>query len=231
MNTRGVIRALLFDAAGTLIEPAEPVAEVYARAAADLGHPLDPVEIQHRFREAFTGLGDPEYDRYSDGDSAERDWWSSVVHLVFSKILGEPLPEGFFQPCFASLFAHYASPAAWRVFPEVPAVLKAATDAGFRVAVVSNFDRRLHEILGGHGLRFEQVITSADARARKPDPSIFLQTLDQLGLSSDEVLHVGDSRHADVEGARAAGIEAFLLDRPAQGLGDFLIHAFAKRGK
>ena len=231
MHHHPVIRALLFDAAGTLIEPAEPVADVYARHAAAFGQTLDPAMIHHRFREAFNGIGDPDYEAYLDGDLAEREWWAWVVHTVFARTLDYPMPEGFFQSCFDSLFAHYEDSSAWRVFPEAREVLDQAQRAGFRVAVVSNFDRRLHRVLKGAGLSFEFVLTSADAKARKPDPSIFHQALERLALSPDEVLHAGDSATADGAGARGAGIEPYLLDRPHKDLRGFLDLALRRRGK
>ena len=133
--------------------------------------------------------------------------------------------------CFEALFEHYACFTAWRVFPEAAEALDEARREGFRVAVVSNFDRRLHRILEGAGLSFEFVLTSADARVRKPDPAIFRQALDRLDLQPAEVLHAGDSAMADVAGARAAGIEPYLLDRPCRNLRGFLGHALLRRGK
>lgn len=226
-----VLQALFLDAAGTLIEPAEPVAEVYARTAAAFGQPVEPAVVKRWFGVAFGGIGDPDYDAYPDGDLAEREWWSQVVTTVFGKALGTPVPDCFFSPCFEALFAHYAEPSAWRVFPEVAEVLAAARVAGLRLAVVSNFDLRLHGILAGHGLRFDAVITSAAARARKPDPAIFRAALDRLGLMPHVVIHAGDSPVADVAGAAAAGIRGILIERPANDLRGFLAEALASRGK
>jgi len=226
-----VLQALFLDAAGTLIEPAEPVADVYARTAGAFGQIVEPAEVKRWFGVAFGGISDPEYHAYADGDAAEREWWSWVVNVVFSKTLGTPLPEGFFWPCFEALFAHYADPAAWRVFPEVHGVLDDARAAGLRLAVVSNFDLRLHGILAGHGLHFDAVITSADACARKPEPAIFRMALERLGLQSHEVLHAGDSPVADIEGAAAVGIDACLISRPETDLRAFLADALARSSK
>lgn len=231
MHLPPVIRALLFDAAGTLIEPAEPVAEVYARCASGFGLDVEAPAIREAFGHAFGSSGDPAWEEHPEGDAAEREWWRQVVRRTLERAAGRPLPEELIAACFQSLFVHYESPAAWRVFPEVAQVLGQAGCEGFRVAVVSNFDRRLHRVLEGCGLSFEMVLTSADAKCRKPDPSIFLQALGRLQLSPDEVLHVGDSPPADGAGARAAGIEAYLLDRPHNDLGGFLDHALHRRGK
>ncbi len=226
-----VIRALLFDAAGTLIEPAEPVAEVYALHAAEFGLNLEVTVIREAFVHAFGSSGDPSWEEHPEGDSAEREWWRRVVRLTLERAAARPLPHELVADCFEGLFGHYESSAAWRVFPEVAEVLAQAGREGYRVAVVSNFDRRLHRILEGAGLSFEFVLTSADAQARKPDPSIFHKALGRLALPPEDVLHAGDSATADGDGARAAGIEPFLLDRPRNDLRDFLDHALRRRGK
>jgi putative hydrolase of the HAD superfamily len=215
---RAVIRALFLDAAGTLIEPAEPVAEVYARHAAAKGIHLETSTIQAAFSGLFSGIGDPEWSAHSEGDAAEREWWQQVVGATLCRAAGASLDGELVGACFEDLFAHYADPAAWHVFPEVQPVLAEARAAGLRLAVVSNFDRRLHGILAGHGLHFDAVITSADARARKPDLAIFKAALAALDLHPGEVLHLGDSPAADIEGAARAGIDARLVKRPDHNL-------------
>ena len=226
-----MIRALFFDAAGTLIEPAEPVAGVYARFAAAAGYPVDPALVKKAFGNAFGGIGDPQWAAFPEGDEAEQQWWRQVVALTFSEAFGAQVSEEFVDACFPALFSHYADPAAWQVFPEVPELLATARAEGFLTAVVSNFDRRLHGILAGLGLGFDAIVTSADACSRKPEPRIFRYALEALGVGESEVFHVGDSHSADLEGARAAGIEAFLVERPQSDLRGFFRQALDLRGK
>lgn len=230
-SIRAVIRALFLDAAGTLIEPAEPVAGVYARHAAAKGLNLEIGRIKAAFADLFTGTGDPEWGAHPEGDTAEREWWRQLVGATLGRAAGASLDGDLVESSFQGLFAHYADPAAWHVFPEVSQVLAEARAAGLRLAVVSNFDRRLHGILSGHGLHFDAVITSADARARKPDPRIFSTALAALDLRPEEVLHAGDSPSADLEGAARAGIAARLVRRPDRDLKVFLAEALALRAK
>ena len=58
-------------------------------------------------------------------------------------------------------------------------------------------------------------MASHDARVRsaKPDPHIFNYTLAAVGVSAEEVVHVGDTYEADIIGARNAGIRPILIDR------------------
>ena len=47
----------------------------------------------------------------------------------------------------------------------------------------------------------------------KPHPSIFVAALRALGVTAEETAMVGDSYEDDIEGARALGMRAILLDR------------------
>ena len=138
---------LLFDAAGTLIEPAEPVEQVYARHFAARGWLTDPAIIRSGFRATFAGMGDPKFTDQASGEAAERDWWREVVVRTAVSAGVDPGHE-FFESCFEDLFTHYAAGAAWKAFPEVEGVLLEARKAGYRMMVVSNFDRRLHREIG-----------------------------------------------------------------------------------
>jgi putative hydrolase of the HAD superfamily len=103
----------------------------------------------------------------------------------------------------------------FRAYPEVPAVLERLRAGGARLAVVSNWDVSLHDVLERTRLRalVDAVVISAELGAAKPDPAIFRAALDRLGAPAADAIHVGDSVEHDVAGARAAGIEAVLVAR------------------
>jgi putative hydrolase of the HAD superfamily len=103
----------------------------------------------------------------------------------------------------------------FRAYPEVPDALARLRDGGARLAVVSNWDVSLHDVLERTGLRplVDAVVISAELGVAKPDPAIFHAALERLGAPADGALHVGDSVEQDVAGARAAGIDAVLVAR------------------
>jgi putative hydrolase of the HAD superfamily len=100
-------------------------------------------------------------------------------------------------------------------YPDALPALGALRERGLKLVVVSNWDCSLGTILGQCGLAplLDGAISSAEAGARKPDPAIFRPALELAGATADEALHVGDTAEEDVDGARAAGIRALLLDR------------------
>jgi putative hydrolase of the HAD superfamily len=107
----------------------------------------------------------------------------------------------------------------FRAFPDAPPALAELRGLGMRLVCVSNWDYSLPEVLERVGLRGELdgVVPSAAIGARKPDPRIFEAALDLAGCDPNEALHVGDTRAEDLDGARAAGIRALLLDRDGGG--------------
>ena len=90
-------------------------------------------------------------------------------------------------------------------------------NAGFKLAIVSNWDTPLDPLTERLGIAdyFDAVVASHDTRVRseKPDPHIFNYALAAVGVSAEEVVHVGDTYQADIVGARGVGIRPILLDR------------------
>ena len=98
--------------------------------------------------------------------------------------------------------------------PETAPTLQELGERGYRLAVISNADGRVEGLIRDAGIRdfFEFVMDSAIEGVEKPDPEIFLRGCRRLGVEPAEALYVGDRYPVDVLGARAAGMEAVLLD-------------------
>lgn len=85
-------------------------------------------------------------------------------------------------------------------------------EARVPVAVVSNSDGTVEDILRRRGVQVPTIVDSHHVGVSKPDPAIFQIALDALRVSADQVVHVGDSVRFDVAGARATGIRALHFD-------------------
>ncbi|MFT3990306.1 MAG: HAD family hydrolase [Luteolibacter sp.] len=208
---RGLV---LLDAAGTLIDLAEPVENVYARVFLQFGWEVPPEVIKAGFRETFASLADPDFSGHADGETAERAWWREVVARTARA--GGVLSSGDdFERCFETLFHYYARGNAWRAFPEVKEVLEKLRVAGWKLVVVSNFDGRLRTVLSELGLaqQVDAILTSSDVMARKPSPKLLRAGMD-LYPQAERVVHVGDSLKLDDGAAKAAGVPVFLVQRP-----------------
>jgi HAD superfamily hydrolase (TIGR01509 family) len=103
----------------------------------------------------------------------------------------------------------------WKsVMPRVPEALGRLRELGLRLVVVSNSDGTVAASLDAAGLlaHMSLVIDSALVGFEKPDPRIFHAALEQAGADASRTVHIGDLYHADVLGARGAGVRGLLLD-------------------
>ena len=109
-------------------------------------------------------------------------------------------------------------PSWYALYDETLPALDRLARAGVEAVVVSNHVWRLPEIMRalGVGAKFEGVVTSARAGARKPHPRIYQHALRLTSARPEEVVMVGDSLTADVAGAERAGIHGVYLDRHDQ---------------
>lgn len=208
-------RWLAFDAVGTLIYPDPPVGQAYLEAAIRQGSRLTLAEVTARFKQAFRDTERNDLDSSASDDAAletseehERTRWRDIVFRAIDDI---PDPER----CFADLFDHFARPASWKCFDDTAATLAALRNRGYRLALASNFDGRLHTVSAGIPslAPIESRVISSEVGYRKPSPRFFEGLLDRLGCRADEVCMIGDDHENDVLGARAAGLPAILIDR------------------
>lgn len=102
-----------------------------------------------------------------------------------------------------------------KVFRDVRPALRQLRASGYRLAVVSNWEPSLEEMLDRLGLRFHfaEVVTSSVEGVRKPDPRLYAIALERCGIAAEHAVSVGDDIERDIEAARYLGIAGILLDR------------------
>ncbi|MGX6743828.1 HAD-IA family hydrolase [Streptomyces peucetius] len=100
--------------------------------------------------------------------------------------------------------------------PEARDTLRALRAQGTTVAVISNSAGTVRDDLARYGLleHTDAVFDSTHVGIEKPDPAIFRQALDQLGLDGRDCWYVGDGLVNDVLGAVGAGFALGILYDP-----------------
>jgi len=217
------IKAVSFDAAGTLIHLAEDVGTSYARVAARFGIQSEPARLGAAFKTVWKSTPPPFSPGPEENDPTEKHWWRRLVHAVFSRS-GAQLPgQQEFEEFFEALYLHFEEPGTWVAEEEAIRVLESVASR-FRCVVLSNFDSRLRRILSDLGLLdpIEKVFLSCELRTSKPHPRIFLEVSRTLGIGPAEILHVGDDPVCDWEGAQAAGFQHFRVGKGQRRLLDLL---------
>ena len=205
---------IVFDAVGTLIDPLPRVATAYYSIGRRYGSQLSELEISQRFRTAFRTSeldgfpGGPETDCLQSSDAIELARWRWIVRAVLPDVTEV-------EACFQDLWDHFARPSSWRCFGDVSPTLAQLAAKGYRLAVASNFDRRLHSVCDGlpELQPIERRIVSAEAQVRKPSASFYAAITSTCECGPDEVLMVGDDLQHDVLAPRSAGFNALHLDR------------------
>jgi putative hydrolase of the HAD superfamily len=204
MAREGIPTAVLLDALGTLLELERPwphlVDELGARGV---------VVSEDAARTAM--LAEMAYYREHHDEAST---WPALRDLrrrcaaVIQEHLNTALPLADVEDALLAAVR-------FRPYPEVPGVLATLRGRGARLAVVSNWDVSLHDVLERTQLRplVDAVVISAELGTAKPEPAIFRAALERLGATPGDALHVGDSFEHDVAGARDAGIEAVLVAR------------------
>lgn len=209
------IKVVTFDAAGTLIYLADSPGKTYAETALQFGYAFDPKLMQTAFLRAWNAAKRPAEifgPRQDDG----KGWWRDLVYSTLQHAGYSVEP---FDQYFELVYSRFTEPGVWRLYPGVHEALTKLHQAGFRLGIISNFDRRLYLILQQLEILnlFEHLVISGEVGAEKPSPKIFEEAVSRFGVLKGEVLHVGDDPALDIAGAQAAGIECLILDHAEMG--------------
>lgn len=206
---------IIFDAVGTLFEPAEPVEYTYADVFSKHGFGLPAATWKAAFGNAFLLTPDPTYPPDADANAIEKEWWRDLVRRTAEATGIRPDPASMAR-AFETLYEHYATGSAWKLFPETTAVLKSLRSKGIGLAIATNFDARIHSVLAGLGIteHFDHILTSAEVRARKPSPLILKRFMEATSTTPARCCLAGDSPTADKGAAEAAGIPFHHIHRP-----------------
>lgn len=102
-----------------------------------------------------------------------------------------------------------------KVFRDVRPAMHRLRLRGYQLAVVSNWEPSLEEVLDHLGLRFyfTTVVISSVEGVWKPDPRLFEIALQRCGIQPEEAVSVGDDIERDLVAAARAGLAGILLDR------------------
>jgi putative hydrolase of the HAD superfamily len=202
------LKALMFDFGGTL---AFLDFELLAREFSREGRKLEALALEHA-----EYAGRQAIDKYLMSVKGKPVGNEAYEHLFRAWMTAAGIPEEEFRECAARFVAIHREATLWRVVrPGTLEALEALKSAGYKLAIVSNAEGRVESDAKRFGLApyFDVIIDSHIVGVAKPDPRIFEIALGRLGVGPNEVRYAGDIYSIDVLGARAAGIEARLIDQ------------------
>jgi putative hydrolase of the HAD superfamily len=204
-------KAILFDAGFTLTFHDGARLAAYAAKAGVTADAAALEGAERALREEYRETEGVVMRTHHDGGFS---WHERLYRRLLALAETPGAPDTLDRAASVMLREHRASNAWRRIGLGVRESLERLRGAGFKLAVVSNSEGTIEQMLLEIGLRplFDAVIDSSVVGFTKPDPRIFGIALDRLGVAAADALMVGDSPSADVDGASAAGIRAALID-------------------
>jgi HAD superfamily hydrolase (TIGR01662 family) len=206
-----VIAAVIFDVDFTLIHPG-PMFQGEGYRAFGERHliTVDPARFDAAVASASSILDEVE------GLSYDPELFVAYTRHIIEQMGGNECgtPESIVA-CAREIYAEWAASQHFELYDDVPAALRALTEAGIRIGLISNSHRCLDSFQSHFELRefVSASVSSAEHGFMKPHPSIFQAALQQLRVTPGEAVMVGDSVSQDIEGALKAGMRAVLLRR------------------
>jgi putative hydrolase of the HAD superfamily len=200
-----VIEAVLFDVDFTIARPGPELGpEGYRRLGERHGLTLDPWRYDEARHAALRDL-----QRHPELEHDDEIWVAFTERII----------RGMGGDAETAYAAAVEMTAAWELhehfelYEDALPVLEELRRAGLKLGLVSNTGRDLDEFVRHHSLDVDVAIGSRAHGFTKPHESIFRAALERLSVEPERAAMIGDSPDDDVDGARALGMTAFLLDR------------------
>ena len=199
------LRAVLFDVDFTIAKPGPDLgAEGYERLGRRYGLELDPSRYEEARRLAFDEL-----ERHPELEHDEEIW------ILFTERIIRGMGGGGERAyeCAVEMTRAWEHAHNFDIYDDVLPTFAALREHGLLIALVSNTARDLETFVRHHALDVDAALSSRVHGRVKPHASIFRAVLARLGVEAEAAAMVGDTPEDDVEGARALGMRALLLDR------------------
>jgi putative hydrolase of the HAD superfamily len=200
-----VLHAVLFDVDFTLFRPGPELGpEGYRRVGERHGLSLNPDRYDAARAAAIEDL-QRDHELVHD----EEVWIAFTEHIVVG-MGGDPAGA---RGCAVDMVREWERHDNFSLYEDALPVLDELRRHELKIGLISNGQRDLDEFATHHALEVDAIVGSKAHGRTKPHPSIFMAALDALGTTAEHAAMVGDSYEDDIEGARALGIRAILLDR------------------
>lgn len=199
------LKAVLFDVDFTLARPGPELgAEGYVRIAKRHGLDLDPERYDEARARALESV-----QRHPELVHDEEIWYAFAERVI--RGMGGDSERA--RDCAIEIERGWERSENFDLYEDALPVLEELRGHGLKIGLVTNGARDVDEFLAHHQLDVDVAVGSRSHGKTKPHPTIFQAALERLGVAPEEAAMVGDSPADDIEGARALGMSAFLLDR------------------
>jgi putative hydrolase of the HAD superfamily len=198
------IEAVVFDVDFTLAKPGPDLGpEGYRTLGKRFGLDLVPSRYDAARRDAIAALK-----RHPELDHDEEVWV-----LFTERIIVGMGGDGDTYACACEMTRAWERAEHFELYEDALPVLDDLRARRLKLGLLSNTGRDLDEFVTHHGIEVDTILTSRVHGKTKPHETIFRAMLDRLGVDAGRAVMVGDDPEDDVAGARAIGMQAWLVDR------------------
>jgi 2-haloacid dehalogenase len=192
------VDAVVFDAYGTLFD----VNSAAARCRDALGPQADAFSATWRRKQL-------EYSWLRSLMGAHADFWQLTAEALDYACERHAIADASLRQRLLEVYRELSA------YPEVPAMLRAIRDAGFKTAILSNgAPAMLQAAVAAASLaaQFDQVLSVEAVGVFKPHPSVYQLAIDRLGVAAARICFVS-SNGWDIAGAAHFGFRAVWINR------------------
>ncbi len=202
------IKAVTFDAGGTLIHPYPSAGAIYAEILARHRITIQSPALEHLFSSALQKAQSTI--RENLDETTEKNYWRKIVRDAIGRFC--PQKEKFSE-VFEDIFDAFAYANRWKAADDAASTLAALYSRGYPLALLSNADKRFRQVFTEMDFDdfFECMFISSEIGYEKPDRRIFDHAQKYLQVPPESILHVGDSPSRDGKGASEAGWQYLIL--------------------
>lgn len=217
MNELKIWKAIMFDLDNTLFSHESAFRKAISKCFRTYQQMYVPIEQQVNFKQFF-----PIFKYYSDffwgkyesgelsGDEYRRQRFNETmikIQLPSSNEIADDFHRNYYQ-----IVDEYSVP-----FDGVHEFMETLRDLRLKTAIITNGTadtqyKKINKIGVNKWIQPSQIYVSEEVGCSKPQSSIFRMVEKEQGLSSQEILFVGDSWKHDVVGAIDAGWQAVFLN-------------------
>lgn len=200
-----MLRAVIFDVDFTLSRPGPELGpDAYRHVGMAHGLDLDPDRYEEARLAAMDDLrSHPEFVH-------DEELWVTFTEDIVRGMGGDAAGA---RSCAADMVRRWEIHEYFHLYDDALPVLASLREHQLSIGLISNGQRDLEEFAAHHQLHVDCAVGSKAHGRTKPHASIFDVALSALGVSAAEAVMVGDSVKDDIEGARALGMRAILVDR------------------
>lgn len=207
-----MLKAVLLDVDFTLFRPGPELGpDGYERAGSRHGLALDGSRYEQARLAALAAL-----QRHPELVHDEELWIRFTEDIV--RGMGGEAEAA--RACAIELVREWERHENFFLYDDALPALGALRAHGLRLGLVSNGQRDLEAFARHHHLDVDACVGSLAHGHVKPHRSIFEAALAALGAAAGEAAMVGDSPADDIDGARALGMRAILVDRDGLHVGE-----------